>query len=167
MLIWAALGCIMFGIFYKILRWCFRKCNKDDTLSQTISDLERYRASQNHETPKATSEVSCCARPSPSTSNASTNAYNDPYSDYDVFHPRKRGWDAKSISSFEIDQLKDSEMFMSDPLAALLEAGASNRDIVKTLKRLSSPGRAVGTGPEQPGQQSILNKSKETIAYWF
>ena len=50
-----------------------------------------------------------------------------------------RAWESYSIAPSEIEELRRSKSFMANPLAALAEAGASNKEIVTILKRLSGP----------------------------
>ena len=93
-----------------------------------------------NKTPDISSETDfiCCANHSSSASSASIDSL-----------PRKPHWtgkydfnpkhDRESITLDEIEELRKIPSFMENPLAALTDAGASNRDIVKVLKHLSTP----------------------------
>ena len=143
MLIWAAISCIIALFIWKLWKCCktVKKPRNSDTSSFISSkgSLKTYRE---------VGEVTCCANDvSPSASASGSDSYSD-YTDRSArisippISPGQRDFlrccSNKSITSLQIEELRKSPAFMSDPLGNLKQAGASNKEIFKVLNQLSS-----------------------------
>ena len=149
MIIWAAISFLIFVILWKVIRKCKKKTKKKAHPNWNSSE-PGY--SSDHEKKVM---IGCCVSP-PSSLISATNSDSS---------PKPQDWDTESISTVDIEQLRRSERFMANPLAALTEAGASNRDTVKVLKRLSNPviknktASQVRTSSRDENSFSIQNNS--------
>ena len=76
-------------------------------------------------------EVACCNEYSSSVSSSAPSSHFNPSPKQNVH------WES-SITANQIEELRKSPEFMSNPLGHLTQAGASNRDILKTLNYLST-----------------------------